>query len=138
MSKGWYVKVDIPVHFNIDCNVGVVGSCEREAEQQAREIVTKNLMADFPWDFEAGGFQFTRGCETFGWDERDISCIVTADSDFDPDPDPVTDVQGLMEAAQPGGTAGGSRPDTAFRASIGCWLSRTPPDVAPSISMIRR
>lgn len=90
MSKGWYVKVDIPVHFNIDCNVVVVGSCEREAEQKAREIVTKNLMEDFPWCFKVGGFQFTRGCETFGWDERDISCIVEPDSDFDPDSEEMT------------------------------------------------
>lgn len=99
MSKGWYVKVDIPVHFNIDCNVGVVASCEREAEQVAKEIVTKDLVADFPWDFEVGAFSFTRGCETFSWDDRDISCIVEPDSDFDPDPDPDR-AEELMEAAQ--------------------------------------
>lgn len=98
MSKGWYVKVDIPVHFNIDCNVGVVGSCEREAEQQARDIVKKELMTEFPWDFRIGALDFMRGAETFGWDDDGIRCTATPDSDFDPDP--VTDVQGLMEAAQ--------------------------------------
>lgn len=100
MSKGWYVKVDIPVHFNIDCNVGVVGSCEREAEQQARDIVKKELMTNFPWDFDVGALHFTRGCETFGWDDDYIHCSAELDSDFDPESDPVTDVHTLMETAQ--------------------------------------
>lgn len=97
MSKGWYVKVDIPVHFNIDCNVGVVADCERQAESMARDIVKKELMTEFPWDFEIGALHGTRGCETFGWDDDYISCTATRDPDFDPES---RDPQTLMEVAQ--------------------------------------
>ena len=42
MSKGWYVKVDMQVVFNVDANVGVVASTEEQAERVAEELYQTN------------------------------------------------------------------------------------------------
>ena len=115
MSKGWYVKVETQIVVNIDTNVGVVASCEREAGLRAQEIVSKDLdnnkvVPDYleqlseqiPWEFDLGGMHWCRsGSPDIDFDTMQALSI-TPDPDFDPEDDdgPVSDIQGLMEAAQ--------------------------------------
>lgn len=107
MSKGWYVKVETNVVFRADTNIGVVASCEREAMQEAAKIVRKEIrtlpystldLKNIPWDFKIGALECQRSGEAYV-DESYVE-PVHAEVDPDFDPDPVTDVQGLMEAAQ--------------------------------------
>lgn len=112
MSKGWYVKVDTQVVFNVDTNVGVVASCEREAGIKAQEIVSEWLDRDeykdvleqaLPWDIEMGGATWHRGAATAAIDFDTMQAwSVNPDPDFDPDPEPSSDdrAEELMEAAQ--------------------------------------
>lgn len=104
MSKGWYVKVDVPVQFHMDCNIGVVASHEYGAGEAAIEIVRSELKKtvdqlrdSFPWEFQTGGLEWNRGCETLDplYSEMSVSSC-TPDSDFDPDE---ADQRDLMEAA---------------------------------------
>ena len=43
MSKGWYVKVDTQVVFNVDTNIGVVAETEEKARLEAQKIVSERL-----------------------------------------------------------------------------------------------
>ena len=104
MSKGWYVKVDVPVMFHMDCNIGVVASDECGAGKAALEIVKKELQLkvdelreDFPWEFQTGALDWNRGCETLDpiYYEMQVASV-TPDSDFDPD---TPDEGDLMDAA---------------------------------------
>ena len=93
MSKGWYVKVNVPVQFHMDCNVGVTASDALSAENEAVRAVTEELKntfdelrADFPWDFQTGALQWNRGAETLEPVLYELEAVsVTPDSDFDPD-----------------------------------------------------
>jgi len=114
MSKGWYVKVATQVVFEVDTNVGVVASCEREAGQKAQEILCDWLDKDdyaseleitLPWELDMGGQAWHRGSGSGGIDFDTMQVLsVTPDSDFDPegdnDEDDATLVRDLMEAAQ--------------------------------------
>jgi len=104
MSKGWYVKVDVPVMFHMDCNIGVVARDEVGAGKAALEIVKKELelkvdelREDFPWEFQTGALDWNRGCETLDpiYYEMQVASV-TPDSDFDPD---IPDAGDLMDAA---------------------------------------
>jgi len=104
MSKGWYVKVEVPVQFHMDCNIGVVASHEYGAGEAAIEIVRSELKKtvdqlrdNFPWEFKTGALEWNRGCETLDplYGEMSVSSC-TPDADFDPDnPNP----RDLMDAA---------------------------------------
>jgi len=107
MSKGWYVKVDVPVQFNMDCNIGVVASEEFGAIHEALKIVdaelrktVDDLRDTIPWDFKTGALEWERGCETLDplWDQMQ-AVSVTPDSDFDPDELDDPNVDDLMDAA---------------------------------------
>lgn len=90
MSKGWTVKVEVPVRFSMDCNVGVLGSNEDLAIAQAKEFVLKHLELGkdwLPWDFEVAGLSFARGGETLSFESENFQYIVEPDPDFDPDED---------------------------------------------------
>lgn len=110
MSKGWYVKVATQVVFDVDTNIGVVASCEREAGLKAQEILCDWLDKDdyaaelekvLPWELNMGDTMWHRSGGSGGIDFDTMQALsITPDSDFDPDPDPVTDVQNLMESAQ--------------------------------------
>lgn len=104
MSKGWYVKVDVPVQFNMDCNVGVVATDSTSAGVEAIKIVHSELKKTFdelrdavPWSFQTGALNWERGCETLDpvWSELQ-AVSVAPDSDFDPED---TSVPDLMDAA---------------------------------------
>lgn len=104
MSKGWYVKVDVPVQFMMDCNIGVVAESEGGAQQAAEKIVADELkktvdelQEDFPWEFTTGGLNWNRGGGTLEpMFELIRSGSATPDPDFDPDsPNP----RDLMDAA---------------------------------------
>lgn len=107
MSKGWYVKVEVPVQFYMDCNIGVVATNEESAGKAALYIVKTELektfdclREDFPWDFQTGSLEWHRGCETLDpiLDQMQAVCV-TPDSDFDPDELDDPNVDDLMDAA---------------------------------------
>lgn len=114
MSKGWYVKVDTQVVFNVDTNIGVVASCEREAGLKAQEIVAewldrheyKDVLEQaLPLDIEMGGTIWTRGAATAAIDFDTMQAwSITPDPDFDPDPEQESasepDALTLMETVQ--------------------------------------
>ena len=110
MSKGWYVKVATQVVFEVDTNIGVVASCEREAGIKAQEIVSDNLdkvdyvteiTRQIPWDFEIAGADWNRsGPPAIDFDTMQ-ALSVTPDSDFDPeDDDEDIKIRNVMEAVQ--------------------------------------
>lgn len=104
MSKGWYVKVDVPVQFMMDCNIGVVAESEGGAQQAAEEIVANELrkavdelQEGFPWDFTTGCLNWSRGGGTLApVFELMRAGSATPDPDFDPDE---PDAGDLMDAA---------------------------------------
>lgn len=114
MSKGWYVKVETQIVVNIDTNIGVLASCEREAGLKAQEIVCKDLdnnkvvpeyfeqlSGQIPWEFDLGGMHWCRsGPPDIDFDT--MQCVsVTPDSDFDPEgEDDDVKLRCLMESAQ--------------------------------------
>ena len=117
MSKGWYVKIDLPVVFNIDMNVGVVASTEALAEREAVRIVSDwldrgcyktDLEEQLPVRFKLSDIDWVRGSSIADLDFDGMMVFAEPDSDFDPEPDhdddedqgPSTDVLSLMEAAQ--------------------------------------
>ena len=111
MSKGWYVKVATQVVFEVDTNVGVVASCEREAGQKAQEILCDWLDKDdyaselemtLPWELDMGGQAWHRGSGSGGIDFDTMQVLsVTPDSDFDPeDDDEDIKIRCIMEAVQ--------------------------------------
>lgn len=90
---GWYVKVDVPVIFNIDMNIGVVAEDQQEAERKAETAVLKWLESNnyqdaleeqLPWDFTICGDMWHRGGESSGIDFQSITSLATPDPDFDP------------------------------------------------------
>ena len=97
MSKGWYVKVDTQVVFNVDTNIGVVAETEEKAGLEAQKIVSERLdrhgykdvlEKGLPCDIEMGGAIWHRGAETADIDFDTMQVwSVTQDSDFDPDPE---------------------------------------------------
>jgi hypothetical protein len=110
MSKGWYVKVATQVVFDVDTNIGVVASCEREAGIKAQEIVSNNLdkvdyvteiTRQIPWDFEIAGADWNRsGPPDIDFDTMQ-ALSVTPDPDFDPEgEDEDIKIRCVMEAAQ--------------------------------------
>ena len=114
MSKGWYVKVETQIVVNIDTNVGVVASCEREAGLRAQEIVSKDLdnnkvVPDYleqlseqiPWEFDLGGMHWCRsGSPDIDFDTMQALSI-TPDPDFDPeDDDEDIKIRNVMESVQ--------------------------------------
>ena len=110
MSKGWYVKVATQVVFEVDTNIGVVASCEREAGIKAQEIVSNDLdkvdyvteiTRQLPWDFEIAGAEWHRsGPPAIDFDTMQ-ALSVTPDSDFDPeDDDEDIKIRSVMEAVQ--------------------------------------
>ena len=100
MSKGWYVKVDTQVVFNVDTNIGVVAETEEKAGLEAQKIVSERLdrhgykdvlEKGLPCDIEMGGAIRHRGAETADIDFDTMQVwSVTQDSDFDPDPEEMT------------------------------------------------
>lgn len=110
MSKGWYVKVATQVVFDVDTNIGVVASCEREAGIKAQEIVSNNLdkvdyvteiTRQIPWDFEIAGADWNRsGPPAIDFDTMQ-ALSVTPDFDFDPEgEDEDIKIRCVMEAVQ--------------------------------------
>jgi hypothetical protein len=97
MSKGWYVKVDMQVVFNVDANVGVVASTEEQAERVAEEILRDWLVRDdyhaelekvLPWELEMGSVMWHRGGDSARILFDTIQAVsATPDLDFDPDED---------------------------------------------------
>ena len=111
MSKGWYVKVATQVVFEVDTNVGVVASCEREAGHKAQEILCDWLEKDdfkselemaLPWELNMGGNDWNRSSGSGGIDFDTMQVLsVTPDSDFDPeDDDEDIKIRNVMEAVQ--------------------------------------
>jgi len=110
MSKGWYVKVDTQVVFNVDTNIGVVAETEDQAGLEAQKIVGewldrheyKDVLEQaLPWDIEMGGALWHRGAATAAIDFDTMQAwSVTPDSDFDPEPEPEPDALTLMETVQ--------------------------------------
>ena len=117
MSKGWTVKVDTQVVFNVDTNVGVLAETEEQAGRVAKEIVYSSLDYDdfyseleiaLPWDLNMGGFDWSRGSRSGDIYFDSIHAVsVEPDTDFDPDDDDDDEVKedaavvrDLMEAAQ--------------------------------------
>ena len=111
MSKGWYVKVSTQVVFEVDTNVGVVASCEREAGHKAQEILCDWLDKDdfaselervLPWELNMGGNDWNRSSGSGGIDFDTMQVLsVTPDSDFDPeDDDEDIKIRNVMEAVQ--------------------------------------
>jgi hypothetical protein len=111
MSKGWYVKVSTQVVFEVDTNVGVVASCEREAGHKAQEILCDWLGKDgfaselervLPWELNMGGNDWNRSSGSGGIDFDTMQVLsVTPDSDFDPeDDDEDIKIRNVMEAVQ--------------------------------------
>jgi|GEM_PF-6119143 hypothetical protein len=112
--KGWYVKVSTQVVFDVDTNIGVVATCEREAALEAMSIVESDLDCHsehfkdalekaLPWELNMGGIEWNRGSMSGDIDFDTMQALsITPDPDFDPEDDdgPVSDIQGLMEAAQ--------------------------------------
>lgn len=114
MSKGWYVKVATQVVFDVDTNIGVVASCEREAGLKAQEIVSKDLdnnkvVPDYlaqlseqiPWEFDLAGMHWCRsGSPAIDFDTMQ-AVSVEPDPDFDPeDDDEDIKIRNVMEAVQ--------------------------------------
>jgi hypothetical protein len=67
MSKVWYVKVDVPVYFMMDCNLEVTTDTEEKAREVAEDIVREELVMhghylskNVPWDLGAGVLSFSR------------------------------------------------------------------------------
>ena len=111
MSKGWYVKVATQVVFDVDTNIGVVASCEREAGHKAQEILCDWLEKDdfkteleeaLPWELNMGGTDWNRSSGSGGIDFDTMQVLsVTPDSDFDPeDDDEDIKIRNVMEAVQ--------------------------------------
>ena len=110
MSKGWYVKVATQVVFDVDTNIGVLASCEREASQKAQEILCDWLDKDdyaaelekvLPWEVDMGDTMWHRSGGSGGIDFDTMQALsITPDSDFDPDPEPEIGHFTLMEVAQ--------------------------------------
>ena len=111
MSKGWYVKVSTQVVFEVDTNIGVVASCEREAGHKAQEILCDWLDKDdyaselenvLPWALNMGGTDWNRSSGSGGIDFDTMQALsVTPDSDFDPeDDDEDIKIRNVMEAVQ--------------------------------------
>ena len=111
MNKGWHVKVATQVVFEVDTNIGVVASCEREAGQKAQEILCDWLDKDdyaselemtLPWELNMGGNDWNRSSGSGGIDFDTMQVLsVTPDSDFDPeDDDEDIKIRSIMEAVQ--------------------------------------
>ena len=111
MSKGWYVKVATQVVFEVDTNISVVASCEREAGHKAQEILCDCLNKDdfaselenaLPWELNMGGMEWNRGSQSGGIDFDTMQCLfVEPDPDFDPeDDDEDIKIRSVMEAVQ--------------------------------------
>jgi len=111
MSKGWYVKVSTQVVFEVDTNIGVVASCEREAGHKAQEILCDWLDKDgfaselervLPWELNMGGNEWNRSSGSGGIDFDTMQVLsATPDSDFDPeDDDEDIKIRSVMEAVQ--------------------------------------
>ena len=111
MSKGWYVKVSTQVVFEVDTNIGVVASCEREAGHKAQEILCDWLDKDgfaselervLPWELNMGGNEWNRSSGSGGIDFDTMQVLsATPDSDFDPEGDDEDiKIRSVMEAVQ--------------------------------------
>ena len=111
MSKGWYVKVSTQVVFDVDTNIGVVASCEREAGMKAQELLCDWLDKDdyaaelekvLPWELDMGGQNWCRGSASAGIDFDTMQALsVTPDPDFDPEgEDEDIKIRNVMEAVQ--------------------------------------
>ena len=109
MSKGWYVKVDTQIVFNVDTNIGVVASTEEQAGLEAQNLVSEWLSRDnyrdvlevtLPWELEMGGLNWNRGGRSgeIDFDTMWVSSV-TPDPDFDPDEPDEPDADDLMEAS---------------------------------------
>ena len=106
MSKGWYVKVDTQIVFNVDTNIGVMASTEEKAGLEAQKLVCSWLDRDdfkakleevLPWDLDMGGLNWNRGSHSADIDFDTMQAVsVTPDSDYDPDE---PDAGDLMDAA---------------------------------------
>jgi hypothetical protein len=102
MNKGWYVKVDTQVVFNVDTNIGVVAETEEQAGLEAQKIACewfdrfeyKDVLEQaLPWDIEMGGTIWHRGAATAAIDFDAMQAwSVTRDPDFDPDPEEIRHV----------------------------------------------
>ena len=115
MSKGWTVKVDTQIVFNVETNIGVLASTEKKAGQVAQELVSEYLLRNdyrtelekvLPWSIEMGGNMWSRGARSGEIDFDTMQAMsVTPDPDFDPEGDndeeeDATLVRDLMETAQ--------------------------------------
>jgi hypothetical protein len=99
MSKGWYVKVDTQVVFNVETNIGVVAETEEQAGLEAQKIACewfdrheyKDVLEQaLPDVLEMGGAIWHRGASTAAIDFDAMQAwSVTRDPDFDPDPEAV-------------------------------------------------
>jgi len=111
MSKGWYVKVSTQVVFEVDTNIGVLASCEREAGHKAQEILcdwldrddyASELESALPWELNMGGTDWNRSSGSGGIDFDTMQALsVEPDSDFDPEGDDEDiKIRSVMEAVQ--------------------------------------
>ena len=109
--KGYYVRVDVPVVFNIDMKIGVTETNESRAEDEAMRIACDwlergcyktDLEEQLPVRLTLCDTDWMRGSITADLDFDSMEAYAELDSDFDPEDDdgPVSDIQGLMEAAQ--------------------------------------
>ena len=109
--KGWYVRVDVPVVFNIDMKIGVCETSEDRAALEAQRIACDwldrgcyktDLEEQLPARFKLCDTDWMRGSITADIDFDGMTAYPELDSDFDPEDDdePVSDIQALMEAAQ--------------------------------------
>ena len=111
--KGWYVKVSTQVVFDVDTNIGVVATCEREAALEAMSIVESDLDCHsehfkdalekaLPWELNMGGIEWNRGSMSGDIDFDTMQALsITPDPDFDPeDDDEDIKIRNVMESVQ--------------------------------------
>jgi len=97
MSKGWTVKVDTQIVFNVDTNIGVVASTEEQAGRVAQELMRQWIGRDdykaelenaLPWELYLGGEEWSRGSQSGDIDFDSMQVVfVEPDPDFYPEED---------------------------------------------------
>jgi len=108
--KGYYVRVEVPVVFNIDMKVGVVEINQSRAEDEAIRIACDwlergcyktDLEEQLPARFNLCDTDWMRGSITADLDFDSMEAYAELDSDFDPeDDDEDVNIRNLMEVAQ--------------------------------------
>lgn len=113
MSKGWTVKVDMQVVFNVDTNVSVVALTEELAAKEAVDVILRDwlerdnyhaeLEKVLPWELEMGSVMWHRGGDSAGILLDTMEAVsVEPDSDVDSaeDDEHAADIAHYMRMAQ--------------------------------------